>query len=86
MGSISMRKRKDGSSYLARVRVMRERTSYHEAKSHFRGFCFVSWRRSQCPGTQPSKPVPKRSHSINWQEALTQRIAPLKKPLATQAC
>lgn len=44
MGSISIRKRKDGSSgYLARVRVMREGTSYHETKTFDRRPAATAW-------------------------------------------
>jgi len=44
MGSISIRKRKNGSSsYLARVRVMREGTSYHETKTFDRRPAATAW-------------------------------------------
>jgi len=44
MGSISTRKRKDGSSsYPARVRVMREGTSYHETKTFDRRPAATAW-------------------------------------------
>lgn len=44
MGSISIRKRKEGSSsYLARVRVMREGTSYHETKTFDRRPAAAAW-------------------------------------------
>lgn len=44
MGSINTRKRKDGSnSYLARVRVMREGTSYHETKTFDRRPAATAW-------------------------------------------
>ena len=44
MGSISIRKRKDGNSgYLACVRVMREGTSYHETKTFDRRPAATAW-------------------------------------------
>ena len=48
MGSISIRKRKNGSSsYLARVRVMREGTSYHETKTFDRRPAATAWIRKR---------------------------------------
>ncbi|SLN29580.1 hypothetical protein PSM7751_01216 [Pseudooceanicola marinus] len=44
MGSISIRKRKNGSSsYLARVRVMRDGTSYHDTKTFDRRPAATAW-------------------------------------------
>ena len=44
MGSITTRKRKDGShSYRARVRVMREGTVYHETKTFDRRPAATTW-------------------------------------------
>ncbi|WP_394707827.1 tyrosine-type recombinase/integrase [Roseovarius pacificus] len=44
MGSVSTRKRRDGSSsYLARVRVMRDGTSYHETKTFDRRPAATAW-------------------------------------------
>lgn len=43
MASITTRKRKDGSSCLARVRVMREGTSYHETKTFDRRPAATVW-------------------------------------------
>lgn len=44
MGSITTRKRKDGTaSYMARVRVMREGTTYHETKTFDRRPAATAW-------------------------------------------
>lgn len=44
MDSISIRKRKDGSSsYLARMRLMRDGTSYHETKTFDRRPAATAW-------------------------------------------
>ncbi len=71
MGSISTRKRKNGSSsYLARVRVMREGTSYHETKTFDRRPAATAWikkrekelaKPSALEGTYLPPRCPKRS-------------------------
>lgn len=64
MGSISTRKRKDGSnSYLARVQVMRDGTSYHETKTFDRRPAAAAWikKREKEPAKPHAMEVPNAS-------------------------